>query len=319
MTETKEMNYSFFLGCIIPNRYPMIEKASRVVLKHMGINLIDMKGASCCPAPGVFRSVDNLMWLTVGARNITIAQDNKADLVTLCNGCYGTLLEVEHILKHNPETKSKINDVLKEVGREFDESVAVRHLMDVLINDYGMERLELLIKKKLGLRVAVHYGCHLLKPSQIRPFHSEVDNPRFFDKMVEMCGCTSVDYKDKFMCCGAGGAVRSTQKDSSLKFTVEKLRNMRKAQVDCIAVCCPFCHLQYDMGQIELRPFLEEDEEPFRTPVFFITQLLGLAMGFTPTELGMIKPENIDGLTPYIPLDNILEKIKRNQDQNPTS
>jgi len=165
----------------------------------------------------------------------------------------------------------------------------------------------------------VHYGCHLLKPSQIRPFHNEVDNPRFFDKMVEMCGCVSVDYKDKFMCCGAGGAVRSTQKDNSLKFTIEKLRNMRKAQADCIVVCCPFCQLQYDMGQMEIRPFLEEDEEPFRTPVLFITQLLGLAMGLTPQDLGMIKPENVDGLTPFVPLDNILEKIRRNQESNPSA
>ena len=301
--------YSLFLGCVIPNRYPMIEKATREVMKVLNVKINEMNGASCCPAPGVFRSVDNFMWISLAARNLTIAEENNTELLTMCNGCYGTLLEVDHILKNNQAILNKTNEILKEIGRTYKGTTEVRHIMDVLYNDIGLDRIKACVKHKLGLNVAVHYGCHLLKPSSIRPFKGESEHPTFFDELVQVLGCKSVSYQDKFLCCGAGGAVRSTQKETSLMFTIEKLRQMRKAGADCIVVACPFCHLQFDMGQTELKFLLEEDEEPFRTPVVYITQLMGLAMGLSPNQLGMKRPESITGVTPMVPVELLLQKL----------
>ncbi len=157
--------------------------------------------------------------------------------------------------------------------------------------------------------MAVHYGCHLLKPSIIRPFKGESENPTFFDDIVRACGCESVEYREKFMCCGAGGSVRSSQKETSLKYTLEKLRQIRKVHADCIVVSCPFCQLQFDQGQTEIGNMLEEDEEPFQIPIIYISQLIGLAMGFSPSDLGMIKPANLEGVTPFIPFDSLLQKL----------
>ena len=90
------LRFALFLGCVIPNRYPFIERATRAVFEKFKIELIDMKGASCCPAPGVFRGFDIDTWLVVGARNITIAEELGVDIALMCNGCYGSLLEVNH-------------------------------------------------------------------------------------------------------------------------------------------------------------------------------------------------------------------------------
>ncbi|MCP4761967.1 MAG: CoB--CoM heterodisulfide reductase subunit B [archaeon] len=308
--KTPDLKFSLFLGCVIPNRYPMIEKASRSVFKEMSIEILEMEGASCCPAPGVFRSVDKAIWLIVGARNLNIAQKKGTDILTLCNGCYGTLLEVDHTLKHNKEMNSRINELLSEVGRQYDGSINVKHVMDVLYNDIGLVRMQSLVKKKLNLKVAVHYGCHLLKPSEIRPFGDDPDNPRFFDNLIETTGCESIDYQEKFQCCGAGGGVRTGMKEISLKFTLDKLRQIRKAGADCIVTCCPFCHLQFDLGQIEVKDMLLDDEEPFSIPVLYVTQLLGLAMGLEPKDLGMIKPTDLKNITPFTSLEPILKKVQ---------
>ncbi|TFH31369.1 MAG: CoB--CoM heterodisulfide reductase subunit B, partial [Promethearchaeota archaeon] len=122
-----------------------------------------------------------------------------------------------------------------------------------------------------GLRIAVHYGCHLLKPSDIKPFTEDPDDPHFFDELVEITGSKSVDYQNKLMCCGAGGSLRTGDKPSSLQFTLEKLRNMRSAGVDCIVTCCPFCQLQFDLGQLEVANELNPDEKPFAIPVVYIS------------------------------------------------
>lgn len=309
VTDENPLTYSLFLGCVIPNRYPMIEKASRTFFDHVGVVIKEMEGASCCPAPGVFRSVDKAMWHSVSARNVCIAQDNNTDLLTLCNGCYGTLLEVSNGLKQDAELKDRVNEILNKVGYNFDGSNDVRHIMDVLINDIGVEKLQSYIKKKFGWKIAIHYGCHLIKPSVSKPFGGNVDSPRFFDDLVEAMGFESLDYEDKMLCCGAGGAVRTIFKEESSKFTLTKLRSIRRSGADCIVVCCPFCQLQLDLGQLEVKPFMEEGEEPFAIPVLYITQLIGLAFGIDPKDLGMIKPD-LKGISPFISQDPILKKLE---------
>ena len=113
------MAYAYFLGCIMNNRYPGVEKSTRVLMDKLGVELADMEGASCCPAPGVFGSFDKETWATIAARNITIAEDMGADILTECNGCFGSLHEANLLLKEDEEFKCKVNGSLSEVNREF--------------------------------------------------------------------------------------------------------------------------------------------------------------------------------------------------------
>ena len=276
------MEIAYFLGCIMPNRYPGIEKATRILFDALDIDLVDMNGASCCPAPGVFGSFDEDTWATIAARNLTLAEDLGVDILTECNGCFGSLFEANHMLKEDEEKRAKINANLAEIGKEFKGTTNVKHLAQILRDDVGFEKISSLIEKPLDLNVAVHYGCHFLKPTAEIGIEDQAENPSILDELVELTGAKSVDYKDKRMCCGAGGGVRARDLDVTASYTKEKLDHMSEAGVDAIVDVCPFCHMQFDQGQTEVNERYGTD---FAIPVFHLAQLYGLAMGLSAEDL----------------------------------
>jgi heterodisulfide reductase subunit B len=312
MNEDYKWHYGFFLGCVIPNRYPMIEASIRNVFDHLGAEIIDLPGASCCPAPGVFRAFHIPTWLVIAARNISIAEEIGVNPLTGCNGCYGTLRDAWYELEHEYELKKEVNEYLNKINRTYKGNLEPKHVIQALYLDMGLDHLEDHIKLKFSdLKVAVHYGCHIVKPSDKRPWEGEYEEPRFFDEIVELTGAKSIDYKDKYMCCGAGGAVRTAVKEVAADFTREKLTNMRNAGVDIIVDCCPFCHLQLDLGQFEVNNiFKDEIGEPFKIPVVYITQLLGLSFGMDPNLLGLIKNHELTGVPPFISIEPFLNIVK---------
>ncbi|MFX1323786.1 MAG: CoB--CoM heterodisulfide reductase subunit B [Promethearchaeota archaeon] len=312
MSENYKWRYGLFLGCVIPNRYPMIEASIRSVFDHLGAELLELAGASCCPAPGVFRAFHIPTWLVIAARNISIAEEIGVNPLTGCNGCYGTLRDAWYELEHEYELKKEVNKYLAKVGRTYKGNLEPKHVVQALYLDMGLDHLKDKIKYKFSdLKVAVHYGCHIVKPSDKRPWGGEYEAPTFLDEIVELTGGKSINYKDKFMCCGAGGAVRTAVKEVAADFTREKLTNMRNAGVDVIVDCCPFCHLQLDLGQMEVNNiFGETIGEPFKIPVIYITQLLGIAMGIDPNLLGLIKNHKLAGVSPFIPVESFLNIVK---------
>lgn len=302
-------NLAMYLGCVIPNRYPYIDAASRHTLSHLGVGITDMDGAGCCPAPGVFRSFDIETWLTLGARNITIAEAQNRNLCIMCNGCYGTLNDINTELQENATKKDLVNKNLKDAGVHYEGTVDAEHIVWVLYNDIGMDKIRAKLKIPLDYKVAVHYGCHILKPIHNKPWKDSFETPTFFDDLVELTGCQSVPHRDKLMCCGAGGGLRGSEKEISLDFTRDKLEAYREAGVDIVVTCCPFCHLQLDLGQMEVNNiFKDKISAPFKFPVIYITQLLGLAMGIDPYRLGLQKTPQPKGIPPFTPVDPIFTK-----------
>lgn len=294
------LKYAFFLGCLVPNRYPGIEVATRKMAELFDIELIDMNGASCCPAPGVIRSFDYMTWLCVAARNLMIAERLKAPITVVCNGCYASLKEAAEILQENQDLLSKVNEMLvTATGNKYHGTAEVTHLCYEVYDKLYPEKITGVIKKSAeGLRVGVHYGCHILRPAR----KGRVDNaeaPTFLDELVEVLGTKSVAYKDKLMCCGAGGAVRSGALDVALDFTREKLISMTRAGVDCIVDICPFCHLQFDRGQKEIQ---ERFGESYSIPVLHWMQLAALCTReVDPREIGLYSQ--------VIPIDRLLKKL----------
>ncbi len=312
MSEDYKWRYGFFLGCVIPNRYPMIEASIRNVFDYLGAELLDLPGASCCPAPGVFRAFHIPTWFVIAARNISIAEELGVSPITGCNGCYGTLRDAWYELEHDYDKKKEVNEYLAKIGRTYKGNFEPKHVIQAFYLDMGLDYLKDFIKLKFSdLKVAVHYGCHIVKPSEKRPWNGEYEAPRFLDEIVEITGAKSIDYKDKYMCCGAGGAVRTAVKEVAADFTREKLVNMRDAGVDIIINCCPFCHLQLDLGQVEVNNFYGDViGEPFHIPVIYITQLLGVAFGMDPNLLGLIKNHELQGVSPFISIDPFLNIVK---------
>jgi len=271
--------YAFFLGCVMPMRYPGIESATREVLKQLGVELVDVDEFSCCPAPGVTRSLHSDTWLSVAAHNLVAAQEAKLDILVVCNGCFGSLEEAAHILNHDDAKRAEVNKILKAAGsKEYKGKTKVHHFAMVLHDEVGVEAIAKKVKKKMDHKIAIHYGCHFLKPSSVKHLDNP-EAPHILEDLVEATGASSVDYRHKQMCCGAGGGVRANTPDVALKMTEEKLNYLDEVEADLILDVCPFCHLQYDRGQADL-------ERKKKYPVLHLSQYYGLAFGMDKSKLG---------------------------------
>lgn len=278
--------YAFFLGCIAPNRYPGAESASYKTAEKLGIKLLDLEGASCCPAPGAFGSIDLNIWYAMAARNLVLAEQMKKDIALICNGCYKSIWEVNHKLKKHKELREGVNEVLKEIDMEFKGTIDVWHLAELFYdpNIVGLDKIRDSVKVPLtGTRIAVHYGCHLMKPKKERHFGS-TENPWWIEEMVAALGAEPVDYRNKMLCCGAGGGVRGYDLVHSIDITNEKMINLKEAKADALTEVCPFCQLQFDRGQIEIE---EKFGVHWGLPVLHYCELLGLAQGMSPQELAL--------------------------------
>ncbi len=274
------MAYAFFLGCIMPNRYPGIESATRHMFNALGIDYQDTNDFSCCPAPGVTRSFDQNTWLTLASRNLAVAEEKNLDIIVICNGCYGSLFDAAHILKEHPERLEQVNKSLGEIGKEYKASIKVRHFADVLYHDIGVENIKSKVVKEMDhIKAAIHYGCHFLKPSKLKNL-DDPERPKILEELVEAVGAVNIEYRDKNMCCGAGGGARARVPEMAMDITKSKLENIKKTEANCIVNVCPFCHLQYDRGQKDLG-------EGYNLPVLHLSQLYGMALGIEKDKLGL--------------------------------
>ncbi len=283
--------FAFFLGCIAPNRYPGVEAAAIRTGEKLGIELVPLKGASCCPAPGAFGSIDLNVWYAMAARNLILAEQMNMDIALVCNGCYKSIWEVNHKLKHNDELRDSVNEVLKEVDMEYKGTINVHHLCELYYDPEicGVNKIkDTVIAPLTGINVACHYGCHLLKPAKDREFDNhgvfgDTEHPRWFEDLVSALGANGVEYRNKMQCCGAGGGVRGYDIAHALDITNEKLMHMAEVGADAIVDTCPFCQLQFDRGQFEIE---QKFGVSWNIPVLHYCEMLGLAQGLSPVELG---------------------------------
>ena len=198
-------------------------------------------------------------------------------IMTICNGCYGTLFDAAHELNGNPEALKEVNEVLKEIGMEYKGTTEVHHFAEVLYNEVGVEKIKEKVTKPLEYQVATFYGCHFLKPSAIKKL-DDPENPHILDDLVEATGAKSMPRQQKMLCCGAGGGLKAAFGDVAMKFTQTNLENMQASGAKYIIDVCPFCHLQFDGSQKDLG---------FNMPVLHLSQLCGLAMGMSEADLGL--------------------------------
>lgn len=282
---------ALFLGCIAPLRMPGIVSSTRLVLDHFDVPWMEMKGASCCPAPGVVGSFDLITWLTVAARNITLAEELQADITTVCNGCYGTLQEASTTLA-NEDVRRDVNERLEEIGREVRGTARVYHLVETLHDTVGLERITKASPGLEGLKVAVHHGCHFLRPRRTRD-HGSSERATILTDIVRACGAEPVQWSEAHTCCGAGGGVRAGRPSTALRITATKLRSAHEAGADVIVNPCSFCHLQLVRGQEELQ---ESHGLDISIPVLHVAQLVGLAVGLDRSRLGIEGPSLPEGV-----------------------
>jgi heterodisulfide reductase subunit B len=272
--------YKMFEGCTIGNRIPFIEAASRKVFEKVGIET-SQAPFTCCPDPTGMKSFDNEAWLTIGARNLCLAEAEGKNIISLCNGCTNTLRGVRHQLKHDSLKKKRVNEQLAKIGKEFKGTIDVVHFVDALKEN--LDKVKSAITKPLsGLRVAVHPGCHYMRPHEWMESDDPM-RPNTLKELVKACGATLVDYDEMVLCCGS--AVTNAYEDYGLANLKKKFDSIMKAGgADVIVVNCPACFQQFDTRQRDLS---KKYEQEYNIPVLYITELYALAMGYTSDDIGL--------------------------------
>ena len=274
--------FAFFPGCLIPARHPAMEFAIRATLPKLDIELVDLEGASCCPDPIYFKSKDKLSWLAVAARNLCLAEDLGVDLVTNCSGCTATLSETYHLLADEPELKEKVNERLAKIGRTYKGTSKVRHIATVVRDEVGYETIRNSVTHPLkGLKVAIHYGCHLLKPSRIMNVDNP-DDPSVLENLIRALGADPVRHRNWYLCCGKA----CQNEDIPNNMMHDLLDSVHDEEADVLGMICPTCFGQFDHGQKKIAKLFDED---YHTPAVYYFQLLALAQGIPYDQLGFQK------------------------------
>jgi len=274
------MKFALFLGCTIPARLKQYESSSRAVLGRLGMELVDIGEFNCCGYP--IRNTDFKASILCAARNLALAQKENLNMIVLCKCCFGMLKKADHLIKEDPSLREAINNTLQKEGLKFDGGLEIMHLLSVLYHDVGVES----IKEKIttpfkGLKIATHYGCHALRPSEVVRFDDPV-NPTLFDSLVETTGAESIDWQARLDCCGA--PLLGANDDLSMDLTQRKLTNASQSGADYLCNACAYCHIQFDTVQ---RMINDQRGGNHLLPPILYPQLLGLSLGIDREILGL--------------------------------
>lgn len=269
------MKYSYMPGCSLQSTARGYDTSARAVIRELGSELIELDDWNCCGA-NALESVSYLLSVAMPARNLALAEATNRDLVTSCSSCFLNLFKVNHRLRREPDLRKKLDEILGAAGLKYQGKARVRHLLDVVANDIGVEAVAKRVERKLsGLKVVPYYGCQTVRP------YGEYDGPYLpnsMDKLIEAVGAETHPYLWKTICCG--GVLMTTEKSIGRKLVADLLAAAKGA--DCIVTVCPMCQMNLDAYQGEAAAELGTK---VRMPVLFLTQLMGLAFNLPEKDL----------------------------------
>ena len=274
------MRFALFHGCNIPSRVKQYADATTAVCARLGIELVEMDGFNCCGYP--VRNADHRAYVLSAAKNLAVATQAGLEILVMCKCCYGSLRRAEYFLKQNPALTDDVNRILARENLEYRNNPRVKHLLSVFYHDLGLERLKEEISKAYsGLQIAVSYGCHALRPSNITAFDDPV-SPKIFDELVEVTGAYSVEWTRKLDCCGA--PMTGINDQLAWDMSRNKIDSAREAGAQYICIACPYSQLQFDGVQKRMA-----EQSGNGTPIapILYPQLLGLSMGIDAKMLGL--------------------------------
>lgn len=277
------MKFAYFPGCAAEATVKEADQATRAIAKRLGIELVHYDNMSCCGAGVLHEERPNLS-VAINARNIAIAERDGLDLLTICNTCLLTMLKTKRELDENEKLKERVNSSLKKFGLEYKGAAKIKHLLWILIEDYGLENLAKHVKRKLeGVKIAPFYGCHILRPEEILGFESDRD-PDSLEKIIELVGATPVKYDARTDCCGFH--VMLVKKEATVNMVADCLVGAGKTGADLVVTPCTLCQLTLDSYQYMAD---KKAGKKLALPIIHLPQLIGLALGMDADELGLKK------------------------------
>jgi len=273
------MKYSYFPGCSLKGLGRSYEESLLPVMKHLGIEVEELEDWNCCGATA-YMAVDEAKACVLTARNLALAerQDNRP-VMAPCSACYMVLNKTQHYFQEYPQMKATIDRALNAVGLSYGGNTPVRHPLDILINDVGLEAIKSRVVRPLtGLKVATYYGCQIVRP--YATFDDQF-NPVTMDNLLTALGAEVVTYPLKTKCCG--GSLTGTVPRAGVRLVYILMKEARKRGADCLATVCPLCQFNLDAYHTQVtRKFGLEC-----LPTLYFSQLMGLAFGIPEKELGL--------------------------------
>jgi heterodisulfide reductase subunit B len=271
--------YSYFPGCSLEKMAVSYHLSAMETTNKMGVELKEIEDWNCCGATTYFH-VDELLAYTLVARNLAMAEKTGHDLVAPCSACYKNSYFGNAYLKEDQDLSDHINYALEQDNLHYSGSIEVKHLMEVFVEDVGLEEIKSKITHPLeGLRVAPYYGCQIVRP---RKDHEDVENPQFFEDLMSAVGADPVDFTYRLRCCG--GSLIITSREAALSLVRDLLQSAVDKEADVIATACPMCQTNLECYQMTVNREFGTD---FSIPIMYFTQLLGLSMGLPPKKLGI--------------------------------
>jgi heterodisulfide reductase subunit B len=272
------MEYTYYPGCSLESTSKAYDESLRKVFELLKLGLHELPDWNCCGAT-MYMSVDEHLASGLSARNLAIAEQLGRDVVAPCSSCFTILSKTHRLMRDSEEVRRGVDEALAPEGLQYNLGLRIRHPLDVLVNDVGIQLLKLEAKRDLdGLRIANYYGCQIVRPE--RGFDDR-ENPTTMDNMFEALGGSIVYFPMKVRCCG--GMLMTTYPDVALTLVKELLESAQENGAEVIVTTCPLCQINLEAYQ---RRINSRFGTRFRIPVLFFTQLLGLALGARPEELG---------------------------------
>jgi heterodisulfide reductase subunit B len=273
------MKYSYFPGCSLKGLGRAFEESLLPVMQHLGVEFEELEDWNCCGATA-YMAVDEAKACVLAARNLALAQrSGLQQIMAPCAACYLVLNKTQHYLHDYPAMKATIDRALAAVGLAYEGDMPVRHPLDVLLNDVGLDAIRARVVRPLnGLKVATYYGCQLVRPYAT---FDDQSNPTSMDRLIEALGATVVRYPLKTKCCG--GSLTGTVPRAGIRMVYILLNEAKKRGADCLATVCPLCQFNLDAYHAQVTA----QYGPVVVPTVYFTQLMGLAFGLPEKELGL--------------------------------
>lgn len=276
------MNYFLYQGCSLEASGIHYMISLEAVAKVLGLGFKEIEDWNCCGASISYVGGNELSVEVLAARNLALAEaQGGMDIVAPCSSCYIVLLKVNHKLKESPELLAKVNEVLAEGNLHYSGNIKVRHLLDVLYNDVGLEKIKAAVKKPLkGVKVAGYVGCQTVRPYGE---YDSVEKPVIQDRIVDALGAEAVPFPKKMRCCGSG--LFLTELEACYELARAILEDAQANGGQIISTACPMCQMNLEAYQKRMNKALGTN---FNIPVVFITQLMAVAFGLNPKKDGAL-------------------------------
>jgi succinate dehydrogenase / fumarate reductase cytochrome b subunit len=277
------VKYAYYPGCAAKGSCTELDLSVKAVAEKLGISLIELDKAPCCGGREV-RAVDPFKSIVLNGSILALAEREGLDVMTVCSTCYLTICQANQEMHKDPNLLSRVNEKLAEVNLYYNGGTRVKHLLHVIVEDYGLKALSGKVRfPLLGRRIGVFYGCHLLRPRRVLASERETETLQL-ERLVSVLGGTPIDNIAHSTCCGFPLVL--VDEVLALHILSDYLTKMKEVKVECIVTTCPLCHIALDMYQPKAQRI---SKLRFEIPILHVSQLIGIALGVDPDELGVNK------------------------------